>query len=162
MSATSVATYKSSMCNLSMLRTASRVHFGPKFGTHEFAKSPFRTICVGLARIIYIRYIYGIFGKEIIKYTVIYGVYIQFWPTLNMRTSYISNIRTKHSCVVYTANIHSQQESPGLRRTSMSVIFVQFKENSVHQFRSQQEFLGLRRTSMSAIFCSVVNCGLKW
>jgi len=128
MSATSVATYKSSMCNLSMLRTASRVHFGPKFGTHEFAKSPFRTICVGLARIIYIRYIYGIFGKEIIKYTVIYGVYIQFWPTLNMRTSYISNIRTKHSCVVYTANIHSQQESPGLRRTSMSVIFVQFKK----------------------------------
>jgi len=35
-----------------------------------------------LARTIYIRYIYGIFGKEIIKYTVIYGVYIRFWPTL--------------------------------------------------------------------------------
>jgi hypothetical protein len=63
------------------------------------------------------------------------------------------------------ASVHqfrSQQEIPGLRRTSMSVIFVQFKETSVHQFRSQQEFLGLRRTSMSAIFCSVVNCGLKW
>ena len=37
---------------------------------------------VGLARTIYIRFIYGIFGWEIIKYTVIYGVYIQFWPTL--------------------------------------------------------------------------------
>ena len=37
---------------------------------------------VGLARTIYIRCIYGIFGREIIKYTVIYGVYIQFWPTL--------------------------------------------------------------------------------
>ena len=36
---------------------------------------------VGLARTIYIRYIYGIFGREIIKYTVIYGVYIRFWPT---------------------------------------------------------------------------------
>ena len=25
-------------------------------------------------------YIHGIFGREITKYTVIYGVYIQFWP----------------------------------------------------------------------------------
>jgi len=24
----------------------------------------------------------GIFGRETIEYTVIYGVYIQFWPTL--------------------------------------------------------------------------------
>ena len=37
---------------------------------------------VGLARTIYIRFIYGIFGREIIKYTVIYGVDIRFWPTL--------------------------------------------------------------------------------
>jgi len=35
-----------------------------------------------LARTIYIRGIYGIFGREITKYTVIYGVYIRFWPTL--------------------------------------------------------------------------------
>ena len=36
---------------------------------------------VGLARIIYIyiRFIYGIFGREITKYTVIYGEYIRFW-----------------------------------------------------------------------------------
>ena len=34
-------------------------------------------IHVGLARTIYIRCIYGIFGREIIKYTVIYGVYIR-------------------------------------------------------------------------------------
>jgi len=27
---------------------------------------------------------YGIFGSKITKYTVIYGVYIRFWPTLNM------------------------------------------------------------------------------
>jgi hypothetical protein len=38
---------------------------------------------IGLARTIYIRCIYGIFGREITKYTVIYGVYIRFWPTLN-------------------------------------------------------------------------------
>jgi len=39
---------------------------------------------VGLARTIYIRCIYGIFSREIIKYTVKYGVYIRFWPTLIM------------------------------------------------------------------------------
>jgi len=32
-------------------------------------------IDTGLARTIYIRFIYGIFGREIAKYTVIYGVY---------------------------------------------------------------------------------------
>ena len=42
-------------------------------------------VCVGLARTIYIRFIYGIFGRESTKYTAIYGVYIRFWPTLCMR-----------------------------------------------------------------------------
>ena len=37
---------------------------------------------LGLARTIFTRCIYGIFGREITKYTVIYGVYIRFWPTL--------------------------------------------------------------------------------
>jgi len=41
-------------------------------------------VCVGLARTIYKRCIYGIFGREIIKYTVIYGACIRFWPTLRM------------------------------------------------------------------------------
>jgi len=36
---------------------------------------------------IYIRFIYGIFGRESTKYTVIYGVYIRFWPTLHMFSS---------------------------------------------------------------------------
>ena len=40
------------------------------------------TWLVGLARTIYI---YGILGREITKYTVIYGVYIRFWPTLMIR-----------------------------------------------------------------------------
>ena len=35
-----------------------------------------------VARIIYIRCIYGISGRDINKYTVIYGAYIRFWPTL--------------------------------------------------------------------------------
>jgi len=37
---------------------------------------------IGLARTIYIRCVYGVFGREITIYTVIYGVYIRFWPTL--------------------------------------------------------------------------------
>jgi len=40
------------------------------------------SLFVGLARTIYIRCIYGIFGREITKYTVINGVYIRLWPTL--------------------------------------------------------------------------------
>jgi len=42
----------------------------------------FKSECVGLARTIYIRCIYGILGREITKYTVIYGACIPFWPTL--------------------------------------------------------------------------------
>jgi len=38
-----------------------------------------------LARTIYIRCVYGIFGREITIYTVIYGVYIRFWPTLRTK-----------------------------------------------------------------------------
>ena len=32
--------------------------------------------------IIYMRCMYGTFGREITKYTVIYGVFIRSWPTL--------------------------------------------------------------------------------
>jgi len=39
----------------------------------------------GLARTIYIRCIYGVFGREITKYTVKYGVCVQLWPTLHVR-----------------------------------------------------------------------------
>ena len=46
-------------------------------------------IRVGMARTIYIRCTYGIFGREITIHTVIYGVYIQFWPTLIMTLVYV-------------------------------------------------------------------------
>ena len=36
---------------------------------------------VGLARTIYLRCAYNIFGRYSTKCTVIYGVYIRFWPT---------------------------------------------------------------------------------
>ena len=38
--------------------------------------------CLGLARTIYVRCIYGNIGRKITKDTVVYGVYIRFWPTL--------------------------------------------------------------------------------
>jgi hypothetical protein len=34
-------------------------------------------------------YIYDFFGREITRYTVIYGVYIRFWPTLHMCLLYV-------------------------------------------------------------------------
>ena len=39
-------------------------------------------VYLGVARTIYTRCIHGIFGREFTKYTVIYSVYIRFWPTL--------------------------------------------------------------------------------
>ena len=38
-------------------------------------------LSIGLARTIYIRCIYGIFGREFTKYTIIYVAYIRCWPT---------------------------------------------------------------------------------
>ena len=54
-----------------------------------------------LARTIYIRCMYGIFGRKFTKYTVIYGVYIRSWPTLVMflvlaRTTYAYVVRTEY------------------------------------------------------------------
>ena len=59
---------------------------------------------IGLARTIYIRRIYCNFGRGITKYTVIYGVCIRFWPTLQIylrgtsdvlaRTVYVGLART--------------------------------------------------------------------
>jgi len=53
---------------------------------------------VGLARTIYIRCIYGVFGREITKYTVIYGVHIRFWPTLQMRCAVLKTAENRSSC----------------------------------------------------------------
>ena len=39
-------------------------------------------------RTVYIRYIHGVFGREIIEYTVIHSVNIRFWPTLHVYTVY--------------------------------------------------------------------------
>jgi len=41
----------------------------------------YRYLCICIY--MYIRCIHGIFGREITKYTVLYGVYIRFWSTLS-------------------------------------------------------------------------------
>ena len=51
---------------------------------HPIIKVSTVLACVGLARTTYIRCIYGNFSRDFVKYTVIYGVYIRFWPTLYM------------------------------------------------------------------------------
>ena len=64
------------------------LHFGFPPTSHWVVRAPLRTTVCLNSRVdqnhiyIYIRCIYGIFGRGITKYTAIYGVYIQFWPTL--------------------------------------------------------------------------------
>ena len=56
---------------------------------------------LGLARTIFTRCIYGIFGREITKYTVIYGVHIRLWPTLQIYG------RTRCICMVLANPNHA-------------------------------------------------------
>jgi hypothetical protein len=44
-------------------------------------------------------YTYSFFGREITKYTVIYGVYIRFWPTLT--------ISAQRECLPTSAQCHN-------------------------------------------------------
>jgi hypothetical protein len=52
---------------------------------------------------IYIQCVYGIFGREFTIYTVIYGVYIRFWPTLKIRL---------------VAKTHASSSAPHMRTSS--------------------------------------------
>ena len=57
---------------------------------------------IGLAKTIYIRCIYSNFGRKITKYTVIYGVYIRFWPTLHIQRMYVCVYVCVRMCVLHT------------------------------------------------------------
>ena len=74
------------------------------------ACTPYVTVYLGLARTIYIRCIYAIFGGEITKYTVIYGVYIRFWPTLRISDE-ISACNIKY-------HVYTRRRNPWRRRNS--------------------------------------------
>jgi len=55
-------------------------------GSHHRKKLKVAPVFLIIPRVgqnhIYIRCVYGLFGREFTIYTVIYGVYIRFWPTL--------------------------------------------------------------------------------
>ena len=71
--------------------------------------------CVGLARTTYIRCIYGIFGREIIKHTVIYSVYIRFWPTLLMCLCFFQPECVRHFCTRHGRLPHSLSLTSGFK-----------------------------------------------
>jgi len=52
----------------------------------------------------YTKYLYVTFGREMTKYTVIYGVHMRFWPTLNKAQgiSSTSNIPSSCGCICKT------------------------------------------------------------
>ena len=49
-----------------------------------------------IGQTIYKRCIYSIYGREITKYTVIYGVYARFWPTLHIHRIYTALANPTH------------------------------------------------------------------
>jgi hypothetical protein len=73
-------------------------HNQPHRWTLVRARSTMVLSFVGLARTMYIRCIHGIFGREITNYTVIYGAYIRFWPTLLICNNHISTILSFAKC----------------------------------------------------------------
>jgi len=95
-----VTPYKDDSCDAICLFTPAlaSVHSFVHSSVHSFVHSSLHSLCasprklvqlykrtrvnVGSAKTIYILCIYGIFGREVTKYTVIYGVLIRFWPTL--------------------------------------------------------------------------------
>jgi len=62
-------------------------------------------VCLGLARTLHIRCMYGIFGREMTKFTVIYGVCIWFRPTLRVLLLFAIQW---NSCLRHTLTSHKR------------------------------------------------------
>jgi len=84
-----------------------RVHKKLACKQHASGRSHAQAVCIALARIIYIRCVYGNFGREITKYTVIFGACIPFWPILRKSTTeraphnHILTPLCAHACTLY-------------------------------------------------------------
>lgn len=61
---------------------------------------------IGLARNIYIRCIYSKSGREMTRYTVIYGVYVRFWPAPRIQHSKHPCTHLTHTSTYSTHNTH--------------------------------------------------------
>ena len=69
----------------SFIGTGSRVE-------QNYMCTPYAAICIGLAKTLNVRCIYGIFGREITECTAKYGAYIRFWPTLHVYGDLLNKI----------------------------------------------------------------------
>ena len=85
-------------------------------------------IYIELARTIYIRYIYGNFGRKTIKYTVIYGVYMVLANSMYTRCIYVIFGQGHHQiCVhircIYTVHIRYfwAGTSPNMRPCTLHI-----------------------------------------
>jgi hypothetical protein len=80
---------------------------------------------------IFIRCIYSVYGREITKYMVLYGVYIQFWPTLRTR-----NTRIAYLLVARLWGNFFQPLCPKRHRSSssrlLSGILIIYINNNIH------------------------------
>ena len=76
-------------------------------------------IYVGLARTLYIWCIYGVFGRETTKYTVIYGVYIRFWPALHIYTPYMAIVRLRLLSNYFCEGTIGDTHGPASSHTSL-------------------------------------------
>ena len=82
---------------------------------------------------IYIRCIYGIFGWEITKYTIIYGVYIRFWPTLGTR--YFGRQIPKYTVIygVYTVFWQGNYQIYGVYIRFWPTLYLRYFWQGYHQ-----------------------------
>jgi len=88
---------------------------------------------IGLARTIHIRCIYRISGRQITKYTVIYSVYIRFWPTLHVHTCMHAYTRTPPLTRIHTCCV----------RTQVPIALVSLVDKDRQFFKSHQVGLAL-------------------
>jgi len=78
---------KTRMVTLAVISCNKKTRMVTLAGFHETkwpegVTSEMREVYLGLARTMHIQCTYSNFGRKITKYTVIYGAYIQLWPTL--------------------------------------------------------------------------------
>ena len=71
-----------------LCKPSSYVHQKSHIPGHLLRRPPLVHLIIHMTQIPYIRCIYGISGREVTRYTVIYGAYIRFWPTLHISIVY--------------------------------------------------------------------------
>ena len=112
---------------------------------------------VGLARTIYIRFAYGILYREITIYTIIYGVYIRFWPTLPICQRIQINMSTEMLVVqVLSASGAYYWEPANTLLNQALTLLVLIKEEEPLVLHRKEELEGSWRKHVCyTIFCAL-------